>query len=79
LEFLVQALLPGTNPNRPADARTVAARMALANQHISKTLPARITELADGGLDLFEIQSVTGIALPLIRLVLRGATPGVPK
>jgi hypothetical protein len=54
------------NPNTPGEA----------DRHVPKAIATCITELADGGLDIFEIQSVTGLALPLIRLVLRG---GVPK
>jgi hypothetical protein len=61
---------------RLSDTARLIAQIELHNQHVPKAVAARITELADGGLDLFEIQSITGLALPLIRLVLRG---GVPK
>jgi hypothetical protein len=63
------------NVNTPGDANRLAAQLE-AHRHVPKSVATRIQELADGGLDLFEIQSITGLALPLIRLVLRG---GVPK
>jgi hypothetical protein len=64
------------NDNSPGSNDRLAAQITLENQRIPKAVADRITGLADGGLGLFEIQSITGIALPLIRLVLRGATPG---
>jgi hypothetical protein len=63
------------NLNDPANTDQLAAQLDLRNRHVPKAIAARITELADGGLDLFEIQSITGLALPLIRLVLRGGMP----
>jgi len=63
------------NPNRPADARAVAARIALAHQHVPVALARRIWELSDGGLDVFEISSILGVPLALVRMVLRGGSP----
>jgi hypothetical protein len=67
------------NPNTPGEAARLAVKLDLQNRHIPKAVADRITELADGGLDLFDIKSITDIALPLIRLVLRGAPPGAMK
>ncbi len=64
------------NPNAPADAQRLATQLHAERRGVPRAVAIRITELADNGLDIFEIQSITGIALPLIRLVLRGATPG---
>jgi hypothetical protein len=58
---------------------TAGADRLAAQRQVHRALAVRITELADGGLSDFEIQALTGVALPLIRLVLRGAIPGVVK
>ncbi len=68
------------NPLPPdATVADVAAAIELRNRHVPEAVTDRILELADGGLDLFEIQKHTGIALPLIRLVLRGAKLGAKR
>jgi hypothetical protein len=67
------------NPNQPGNNADLAARIELHHRRIHKSVATRITELSDGGLSVFEIQATTGLALPLIRLVLRGATLGVTK
>lgn len=67
------------NPNTPGGNADLAAALAVSRQKIHRTVIARIWELNDGGLDLFEIQSLTGLALPLVRLVLRGAPPNGVK
>jgi hypothetical protein len=64
------------NLNRPVDARIVAA---LAHRNVPRALVRRIWRLRDGGLDDFEIQSILGAPLALIRMVLRGGCPKEAK
>jgi hypothetical protein len=63
------------NENTPGGNDRMAAQIALDHQHVPVALARRIWELADNGLDLFEIQSILGVPLALIRMVLRGGSP----
>jgi hypothetical protein len=61
------------NINAPSDLHRMRAELEAQLRGVPSAVAVKIQELSDGGLDLFEIQSVTGLPLPLIRLVLRGA------
>jgi hypothetical protein len=65
--------------NSPGDTTRLAAQIALRNQRVPKTIAARVTELADNGMSPFEVASITGLPLPMVNLILRGAPPGVTK
>jgi hypothetical protein len=62
------------NPNIPRSPLELADHAAaIQRQRVPRAIAARITELADGGLSIFEIQAAMGIPLALVRLVIRGA------
>jgi hypothetical protein len=63
------------NTNTPGGNAELFARIEFHHRHVPKAIAARITELSDGGLSDFEIQARTGLALPLVRLILRGGSP----
>jgi hypothetical protein len=63
----------------PGEADRLAAQIALRHQRVPKTIAARVTELADNGMSPFEVSSITGLPLPMVNLILRGAPPGVTK
>jgi hypothetical protein len=67
------------NPNTPGGTAALAARIALHHQRIPRAIAVKVVELTDGGLSTFEIASITGLPLPMVNLILRGAPPGVIK
>ncbi len=66
------------NPLATQSAADLAAEIALGHQKVHKAVARKIQELHDCGLADFEIVA-RGYPLPLVRSVLRGAPPGVPK
>ncbi len=67
------------NLDAHGEAAKLAARIEMAHQRIPKAIISRIFELADNGMNVFEIASIMGLPLALIRLVLRGGAPGAIK
>jgi len=59
-------------PISPGASADLIAAIALNHAKVSRAVAARILDLADGGLSDTEVAHVTGYALALVRLVLRG-------
>ena len=60
------------NANTPGDAAELAARIQISHMKIHRAVVARVWELFDGGLDIFEIASQTAFPVFLIRKILQG-------
>jgi hypothetical protein len=58
------------NVNTPRSPADLAAAVQL--QRVPRAIVARVTELYDGGLSVFEIQAILSLPLPMIRLIIRG-------
>jgi hypothetical protein len=71
--------VPELNANTPRGTAALAAQIALRRQHIPRAIAVKVVELTDGGLSTFEIASITGLPIPMVNLILRGAPPGVIK
>jgi hypothetical protein len=54
------------------ETRKLLGQIAVRNLHLPATVIGRIWELSEGGLSDHEIAAQTGLALHLIRTVLRG-------
>jgi hypothetical protein len=67
------------NPNAPSDGHRMRAELERQLHRLPPHVAVHVTELADDGLDVFRIASVTGLPLPMVHLILRGAPPGVAK
>jgi hypothetical protein len=63
------------NINAPSDGHRLRAELEAQHGGVPLALARRIRELADNGLDLFEIQAILGVPLALARIVLRGGSP----
>jgi hypothetical protein len=61
------------NVNTPGDALRLRAQLEARARGVPHSVCLKITELADCGLDVFEIAAHLGIPRPLVVLVLRGA------
>jgi hypothetical protein len=64
----------GVNCNAPSDLHRMRAELEAQLHRIPPHVAVHVTELADSGLDVFRIASLTGLPLPLINLILRGVT-----
>jgi hypothetical protein len=65
---------------RTGDAADLAAQIQLSHQKVHRAVVAKIWELSDGGLDIFEVAAQTNYPVFLVRCVLRGGPPsGVSK
>jgi hypothetical protein len=61
------------NPNAPSDGHRLRAELERQLHRIPSHVAVHVTELFDDGLDVFRIASITGLPLPMVNLILRGA------